>query len=73
MILTNDLDFGTLLAIGGLTTPSVIQFRTQRVLPKQVGQQLLATLRASATDLEQGALITFDPERRRLTVLPLNR
>lgn len=71
VILTNDLDFGTLLAIGGLKTPSVIQFRTQRVLPKQVGQKLLAALKASAADLAQGALVTIDPEKHRLTVLPI--
>ena len=36
VILTQDLDFGTLLAVGGLATPSVIQFRAQAVLPGDV-------------------------------------
>jgi predicted nuclease of predicted toxin-antitoxin system len=45
IILTQDLDFGTLLfAVGGLSTPSVIQFRAQAVLPSDVGRQLLAAI-----------------------------
>jgi len=44
VILTQDLDFGTLLAVGGLSTPSVIQFRAQAVLPSDVGEQLLAAI-----------------------------
>ena len=39
VILTQDLDFGTLLAVGGLRTPSVVQFRAQAVLPSDVGQR----------------------------------
>ena len=34
VILTQDLDFGTLLAVGGLATPSAIQFRAEAVLPR---------------------------------------
>ena len=48
VILTQDLDFGTLLAVGGLETPSVIQFRAQAVLPSDVGEQTAGCHRGSA-------------------------
>ena len=72
VIMTHDLDFGTLLAIGGLSTPSVIQFRTQRILPHQAGEQLLAAVQTSQPDLDKGALVTIEPAKHRLTVLPIN-
>lgn len=72
VILTQDLDFGTLLAVGGLATPSVIQFRAQAVLPSDVGEQLLAALDVARTHLETGALVTVDPVGHRVTVLPIS-
>ena len=72
VILTQDLDFGTLLAVGGLATPSVIQFRAQAVLPSDVGEQLLAAIDVARTHLETGALVTVDPVGHRVTVLPIS-
>jgi predicted nuclease of predicted toxin-antitoxin system len=72
VILTQDLDFGTLLAVGGLSTPSVIQFRAQAVLPSDVGEQLLAAIEVSSAHLETGALVTVDPVGHRVTVLPIS-
>jgi predicted nuclease of predicted toxin-antitoxin system len=70
VILTQDLDFGTLLARDGLTT-SVIQFRTQAVLPDDLGPALLAAIDAAQPHLDTGALVTIDPTRHRLTLLPI--
>lgn len=72
VILTQDLDFGTLLAVGGLATPSVIQFRAQAVLPSDVGEQLLAAIEVARIHLETGALVTVDPVGHRVTVLPIS-
>jgi predicted nuclease of predicted toxin-antitoxin system len=72
IILSQDLDFGTLLAVGGLATPSVIQFRAQAVLPNDVGEQLLAAVDVARTHLETGALVTLDPVGHSVTVLPIN-
>lgn len=70
VILTQDLDFGTLLAREGLTT-SVIQFRTQAVLPGDLGPALLAAIDAAQPHLDAGALVTIDPTKHRLTLLPI--
>lgn len=72
VVLTQDLDFGTLLAVGGLSTPSVIQFRAQAVLPSDVGVQLLAAIDVARAHLETGALVTVDPVGHRVTVLPIS-
>ena len=72
VILTQDLDCGTLLAVGGLATPSVIQFRAQAVLPSDVGRQLLAAIEVAGGHLELGALVTVDPVGHRVTVLPIS-
>ena len=44
VLATQDLDFGMLLALGGVTTPSVIQFRAQDVLPADVGAAFLSAV-----------------------------
>lgn len=40
VIITQDLDFGALLALGGLELPSVIQVRAQATLPADIGRQM---------------------------------
>jgi predicted nuclease of predicted toxin-antitoxin system len=70
VILTQDLGFGTLLAVGGLATPNVIQFRARAVLPSNVGMQLLAAIDVARTQREAGVLVTLDPVGHRVTVLP---
>ncbi|MDO8392310.1 MAG: DUF5615 family PIN-like protein [Actinomycetota bacterium] len=72
VILTQDLDFGTLLAVGGLSTPSVIQFRAQAILPSDVGDQLLTAIEVAREHLDTGALVTVDPIGHRVTVLPIS-
>jgi len=70
VILTQDLDFGTLLATTRSAKPSVIQLRTEELNPDIIGAQVVLLLRQFKTDLEEGALITFDPRRTRVRVLP---
>ena len=69
VVVTRDLDFGTLLALRGLSAPSVIQFRTARVLPYQAGEQLLVAIELCGPGLERGALVTIEPDRYRVTEL----
>lgn len=71
VVLTNDLDFGTILAARGDSGPSVIQLRTADLRPEVLGNQVLGALIQVADDLEDGALVTIDPARTRVRVLPL--
>jgi predicted nuclease of predicted toxin-antitoxin system len=70
-ICTQDLDFGLMLAATGEGRPSILQIRAQGVLPHQIGVQVLEALRQMGPDLENGALVTVDPKKTRVRVLPL--
>lgn len=59
IVFTNDLDFGTLLAATQANSPSVIQVRTQDVLPTAIAELVISALCQFQTQLETGALITI--------------
>lgn len=71
VVLTQDLDFGTILSSTAATRPSVIQIRAGLVNPSVLGPQVLSALREIANLPDQEALITIDPRRTRLTLLPI--
>ena len=71
IVFTNDLDFGTILAITRAAGPSVIQVRTQDVTPDHLGDIVVVALRQHREILERGALITIDESRLRVRILPL--
>lgn len=72
-VFTNDLDFGTLLALTNATGPSCVQLRTQQVDPAVVGDHVVHALRSVWPLLELGALVTIDLHRARATVLPFRQ
>ncbi|MCW5283825.1 hypothetical protein D8B29_26530 [Verminephrobacter eiseniae] len=69
--LTHDLDFGAILAATHGEKPSVVQIRAEDVSPDAIGKQIVIALRQMASELEEGALLTVDPNRTRLRLLPL--
>jgi predicted nuclease of predicted toxin-antitoxin system len=71
VVLTHDLDFGAMLAATHGEKPSVVQIRAEDVSPDVIGAQVITALRQMASELEEGALVTIDPNRTRLRVLPL--
>ena len=71
VILTNDLDFGAILAISFGTKPSVVQIRANDVRIEAVGETVAAAIKQSEFELVTGALVTVLPERARVRVLPL--
>jgi len=71
VVFTQDLDFGFLLATTLEERPSVVQVRAQDVLPDMIGKQVIEALQQMKTELNDGALVTVDPKRTRLRVLPL--
>lgn len=71
VVLTHDLDFGSILAATHGKKPSVVQIRATDVSPDVIGRQVIVALGQMAVELEEGALLTVDPNRTRLRVLPL--
>ena len=71
VVLTHDLDFSAILAATHGEKPSVVQIRAEDVSPDVIGKQVIIALRQMASELEEGALLTVDPNRTRLRVLPL--
>jgi predicted nuclease of predicted toxin-antitoxin system len=72
IVFTNDLDFGTLLAVSKANLPSVIQVRTQDLLPAAIGNLVISSLDRFHSELESGALITLDTLRSRVKILPFS-
>lgn len=73
VVFTHDLDFGNILAVTSARGPSVIQVRTQDPTPEGVGAIVLSALREHSLRLEGGALVTVEPQRMRVRILPLVR
>jgi predicted nuclease of predicted toxin-antitoxin system len=71
VVLTHDLDFGTILAATQGDKPSVVQIRAEDVNPEAIGKRVVAAVRQVRADLESGALLTVDTDRARLRILPL--
>jgi predicted nuclease of predicted toxin-antitoxin system len=71
IVFTHDLDFGMLLAAMRVNSPSVIQIRSQDVLPSAIGDIVLRAIRAATPYLEAGALVTIDSFRHRIRLLPI--
>jgi predicted nuclease of predicted toxin-antitoxin system len=73
VIITHDLDLTTLLALTGANGPSVVQLRTQDILPDTASDLLLQVLREFREQLNAGAIVTVEEDRRRVRILPLSR
>jgi len=73
VVLTHDLDFGATLAATKGDKPSVVQIRAENVSPAATASLVIGALRQMEAALDEGALVTVDPVRTRLRVLPLRR
>jgi predicted nuclease of predicted toxin-antitoxin system len=71
VVLTHDLDFSAILAATRGEKPSVVQVRAEDVSPEAIGAAVVAAARQTASDLDDGALLTVEPSRMRLRLLPL--
>ncbi|HJW75105.1 MAG TPA: DUF5615 family PIN-like protein [Thermoleophilia bacterium] len=73
VVVTHDLDFSALLASTEAVGPSVIQVRTQDVLPDAVGSDVVRVLRDHRAALDEGAIVSIDELASRVRVLPIRR
>lgn len=71
IVLTHDLDFGAILSATQGRKPSVVQIRAEDVSPESIGSAVLSALAQMAAELDEGALLSIDPARARLRLLPL--
>jgi predicted nuclease of predicted toxin-antitoxin system len=73
IVFTHDLDFGAILAATKADSPSVIQLRTQDILPTASCPLLLRVLDDHRSQLEDGALISVDTRKARVHILPIDK
>jgi predicted nuclease of predicted toxin-antitoxin system len=73
VILTFDLDFGSLLAASGSHMPSVILFRLRNQTPQSVTPRLLEVIAGCTDVLNAGALIVVEDLGYRVRHLPIHR
>jgi predicted nuclease of predicted toxin-antitoxin system len=73
VVFTHDLGFSALLAAGRENSPSIIQVRTQDVMPEAIGADVIRVLQKHEDQLRAGAIITIDEMISRLRILPIQR
>jgi len=71
IIVTNDLDFGAILASEGLRFPSVIQIRRLELFPDSLFPILERVIQRFANELKRGAIIVVDEKKMRVRPLPI--
>ena len=73
VVLTFDLDFGDILALGVLDKRSVILFRLADERAESVDRRLSTVLNERRAELESGALILIEDTQYRVRKLPIRR
>jgi predicted nuclease of predicted toxin-antitoxin system len=71
VVFTHDLDFGAILAVTHAVGPSVIQVRSEDPVPEVIGVLVASAIAEHADYLIAGALLTVEPERMRVRILPI--
>ena len=71
IVLTHDLDFGTILFVTNGQKPSVVQLRINDIYPEIDSDYLISALNSVKAELEQGALLIIDTKKTRIRILPL--
>jgi predicted nuclease of predicted toxin-antitoxin system len=71
VVFTHDLDFGSILAVTHARGPSVIQARVEDPVPATIGEAVVEAIAENEAHLERGALLTLDPDKLRVRILPI--
>lgn len=71
VVLTHDVDFGELVALGGARLPSVVIFRLRNRHPRNVNHYLRMLVTDHQPALEEGAICSVTESHIRVRALPL--
>jgi predicted nuclease of predicted toxin-antitoxin system len=71
VVVTADLDFGAILAATRGMSPSVVQVRSDILTRRSIGEAVVTAIRQAQQELVDGALVSVDPTRARIRILPL--
>jgi predicted nuclease of predicted toxin-antitoxin system len=71
VVFTHDLDFGAILALTQAIGPSVIQVRSKDPVPNVIGVLVASAIVEHAEHLTAGVLLTIEPDRMRVRILPI--
>jgi predicted nuclease of predicted toxin-antitoxin system len=71
VVLTNDLDFGSILAATGGNAPSVVQLRTDDCRVETIAELVIQSIVQAEDQLMMGALVTIETTKLRITSLPI--
>ena len=71
ILITQDLDFSRLIAIGGYAYPSLVTLRLSTSDPTSITQMLRRVLPQVATALSEGCAVTIDDRNIRVRSLPV--
>jgi predicted nuclease of predicted toxin-antitoxin system len=73
VVFTHDLDFGAILTLTQAVGPSVIQVRSKDPVPEVIGFLVASAIMEHGAHLIAGALLTVEPDRMRVRILPITR
>lgn len=71
VVLTQDLDFGAILAVSGWRGPSVVQLRGGDLRAARIGDRVATVIQSLEAELRIGALVTISSATERVKLLPL--
>lgn len=71
VVITQDLDFSMILAIGGHSKPSLINLRLENVSPDFVTSRIIDVVSVMEKELRQGVVVTIDETSARYRDLPI--
>ena len=73
VIITHDLDFSLLLAVGGYEKPSVINLRIEDAIPASVTARIVEVVLEMEKELGEGIVVSVDEMSARYRSLPIKR
>ena len=71
VVITQDLDFSSLLALGGYEKPSVINLRFENAKPEFITNRIIEIVNELEKELDEGIVVSVDEVSARYRNLPI--